>query len=144
MHAPIYGSQRNPPAKLYKRFTYDMALKTPASAVTNADLTIDIVIEMNAYKTFHGFRWVEVSDKSEGTSQPLSGLLAPSGDWSIKFNGAYMKKTWLTPCDVSYPETGDLVVIEKELWQIGEGVTRSKYKSMKDLAVFTLPLKKIL
>lgn len=143
MHAPIYGSQINPPAKLFKRFTYDQTLKVPMGVKSDSELTTDMVLELNAYKTFHSFMYVEASDYTEGTHQPLNGLLVPKGDLSIKFNGACFKRK-IEPCDPNYPETGDLVLMRGELWQISEGIIKSRFKSYADLAVFTLPLKKLL
>lgn len=131
MHAPIHGSQINPPAKLYKRFT-------PTETVSS-DGT-EITVENNRYRTFCSLRYVEATDRQDGEEQPINGLVSRSGYMTVKYNGKYKPEK-----DSPYEaETGDVLEIEEELWIVEDDVQRVRVKSLKNFATVYLPLKKIL
>ena len=131
MHAPIYGSQINLPAKLFKRFM-------PTESVTIGSQ--DIIYENQYYRSYCALRYVESTERQEGEEQPINGLVTRSGYMTIKYNGKYR----FASGSLYEAEVGDLLLINKELWIVEDGVQRIRYKSLANLATVYLPLRKIL
>lgn len=127
---PIYGSQTNPPAKLYKRFT-----PTENFIIDNTVL----VYQKNYYRTRYSFAWTEANDLQGGTEQPLGGLLVDSSYMTIKLYGKWKP----IKGDPTEPELGDIVAINGESW-IVEDIQRVRKKSMQNLAVVYLSIRKLL
>ena len=131
-HAPIHGSQINLPAKLYKRFT-------PTETVIMDDTVI--THENNYYRTHFSFAWVEADDEQGGVEQPISGLINSNTHMTIKLNSGWKR----TKGDLASPDAGDIITIGKERWIVEEsGSQRVRIKSMRDLAVVYLPLRRVL
>lgn len=153
IHAPIYGSIINQPAKLYKRFTTEETItlekKTKSTEHQQSRMipppeTFEpvkgrISYENNYYHTHCNIRYVETSEKTEGQSQIIDGLVSKSFDMTIKFNGQY-KPIAGSPYE---PEIGDLLAIDNELWIIEEGILRKRNASLINFAVIYLPLRKV-
>jgi len=130
-HAPISGSQINPPAKLYKQFT-------PTETLTLNGK--DIVYENNYYRSFCSFAWVDATDRQQTDEQPISGLVAHADYMTVKLNGTFKPKQG----DLREPTHGDLVMIDGELWIIEDGIQRIRHKSLINFAAVYLPLRKTL
>lgn len=128
-HAPIYGSQVNQPAKLFKRFT----------PTENVELGNKVIAyENNLYKNFYNIKYVEATEQNSGEFQPIKGLQTPSGYMTIKFHGCYKAK----PGDTNEPEVDDLIVIDDKLWQV-DGVQKRRHTSLVNFATIYLSLKKV-
>lgn len=78
IHAPIYGSIINQPAKLYKRFT-------PTETMTLDGK--EIIYENNYYHTHCSLRYIESTEKTEGQEQPLGGLVSNNRHMAISITG---------------------------------------------------------
>ena len=147
MHAPIQGSQINPPAKLYKRFTYGLNTNLGDDEhITDVDgvITIQdenkIAYENNNYVCHFSFAWVEATDLQDSELQPLRGLIIESSNMTIKMNAPYIQKRG----DVQKPENGDIVQIGDTYWIIQDGVQRYRHKTLRNLATVYLPLKQLM
>ena len=145
MHAPIQGSQLNPPAKLYKRFTFEVKTGTTAGYEYNeGSITINsedsITFENNRYVCHFSFAWVESTDIQESEMQPLRGLIVESSNMTIKMNAPYLQKKG----DVQKPENGDIIQIGDTFWVVQDGVQRFRHKMMRNLATVYLPLKQLM
>lgn len=131
-HAPIYGSQFHPPAKLYKRFT-------PTENFVLGDN--ELAYQNNYYRTHFEFRWTEADDLQGGIEQPISGLVNNNSYMTIKFHGRWKPLKG----DITEPDAGDIISIDGELWIVEEsGSQRVHKKSIRDFATIYLPLKKLL
>lgn len=144
MHAPIQGSQLNPPAKLFKRFTFEkeVSLFTSSSNSQNV-LKVDdskIQYQQNNYVCYYEFAWVEATDMQDSETQPIKGLLIESSNMTIKTNTPYIQKRG----DVKKPENGDIVKIGDTYWEIQDGVQRTRHKTLRNLATVYLPLKQLM
>jgi hypothetical protein len=131
-NAPIYGSQINTPAKLYKRFTGKLPVELKDGEV--------ITTEDNRYVCYFRFAWVDADDM-QSTEQPGSGgAILHTYDLSIKFYGRWKPKEG----SVDEPEAGDILQIDNEFWIIEEGVQRARKKSLVNFATVFLPLRKLI
>ncbi len=131
IYAPINGSQNNPKAKLYKRFT------------TNQTATVDddvVIYQNNNYVYHSSFAWVEATGTNEEDYQPIQGLITHTESLTIKMNAPYFRRLG----DLKIPEHGDIVRLGGKLWIIEDGVQKERHKTLKDLATYYLPLKSLL
>lgn len=130
-NAPIYGSQINPRAKLYKRFT--------AALDVTVSPTDTITIEDNRYACYYRFAWVEVDDMQQSDEQPLDGLPVNTERMTIKFHGRWKPERGAK----DEPEIGDVLDIDGEYWIIEAGVQRVRKKSLINFATVFLPIRKL-
>lgn len=130
-NCPIYGSQINPPAKLYKRFT--------ATLGVTVSPTDTITIEDNRYASYYSFAWVEVDDMQQSDEQPLDGLPINAERMTIKFHGRWKPEKGAK----DEPEVGDILEISSEYWIIEAGGQRARKKSLFNFATVFLPLRKL-
>lgn len=147
MYAPINGSQNNPRAKLYKHFTSSNPQFTGETikielegeeVIVNRD---DVVTyQKNTYVCHHTFPWVEATGCGEEDYQPIKGLITHTASMTIKMNAPYFKRL----NDVKIPDHGDLVKLHDELWIIEDGIQRERHKTLKNLATYYLPLKRLM
>ena len=129
---PIYGSQVNPRAKIYKRFTPTENFKT--------DDTV-MIFQKNYYRARGSIAWTEADDMQGGTEQPVGGLLVDNSSMTIKFYGSWKH----VKDDPNEPDAGDILMIDDEAWIVEEsGAQRVCKKSMKNLATVYLPIRKLL
>lgn len=141
MHAPIQGSQLNPPAKLFKRFTFKQEHEIDYDGkglVVNSQDTI--TFENNRYVCHYSFAWVEATDLQESEIQPIRGLIVETANMTIKMNAPYIQRRG----DVTKPETGDIVQIGSDFWVIQDGVQRTRHKTLRNLATVYLPLRQLI
>lgn len=131
IYAPILGSQANPRAKLYKRFTAELDVAIEPSKV--------ITIEDNRYATFSSIAWTEADDMVEGDEQPLDGLPVESARMTIKFHGRYIPRKGAK----DEPEVGDVLQIGDDFWIVEAGCQRTRKKSLVNFATVFLPLRKL-
>lgn len=130
-NCPIYGSQVNPRAKLYKRFTAELDVAIEPSKV--------ITIEDNRYACRYNFAWVEADDMQQSDEQPLSGLPINAERMTIKFYGRWKPEKGAK----DEPEIGDILEISGEYWIIEAGGQRARKKSLVNFATVFLPLRKL-
>lgn len=130
-HAPIYGSQINAPAKLYKRFT-----PTGTALEMNGDI---IPYEGNYYRWCANIPYIEATDKQLSDEHPIEGLIVDTGYLTIKYNGTYKPR----PDDLREPCHGDIMALDGELWIIEDRVQRVRNKSLVNFATVYSPLRKL-
>lgn len=148
IHAPIYGSQFNPPAKLYKRLTNDIPVRIDADKIVQIEFNGRsvkvandgiITVQNNRYVFVDTFRWALAMDRQEEEYQPINGLLVQNGHMTIKFNSAYQTKA----NDLREPRVGDILSIGGELWIIESPIQRIRHRSLRNLATVILPLSSV-
>lgn len=165
MYAPINGSQNNPKAKLYKLFISDKEQakekveishkntddnsKTSANAFElelfgsedeEKEKTDIVNYQKNTYVCYHTFSWVEATGYGEEEYQPIKGLITHTASMTIKMNAPYFRRLG----DARIPDHGDIVKLHGELWIIEDGIQRERLKSLKNLATYYLPLKRLM
>ena len=131
IHAPIYGSQFNPPAKLYKRFTNDISIAVKGDIIT---------VQNNRYAYVDLFPWVEAAEEQEDEYQPINGLIVPKSHMTIKYNGLYKPD----PKDIREPRVDDVLIIDGEIWMIESPIQRIRHRSLRNMATVILPLRRVL
>ncbi len=145
-NAPIYESQFNDPAKLYKRFTNDMEIRlnTSAAEKKSGDKTISVpddvvVIQDNRYVQTGSLQWADATDRQDGEYQPINGLIVKNEYKTIKYNGPYRSDSH----SLIEPQVGDILKIDDEFWIIESPIQRVRNRSMRNLATVYLQLQKV-
>lgn len=129
INAPIYGSQFNPPARLYKRFI-------PEAEFLFDDKTIEC--DKSLYRTYHAIPYTEADDKEKKELQPVKGLSADDGKFIIKFNGRYSEIRGAK----DEPEYHDIICVRGVFWVV-ESVRRKKHKTLYNMATVYLILTEV-
>ncbi len=148
-NAPIYDSQFNNPAKLYKRLTNDVPIKVEDGKIIQVTINKKtfivgdngiITVQDNRYVLTGSLQWVDATDKQDGEYQPIDGLIVRNEYMTIKFNGLYR----CNPQSLSEPQVGDLLKIDSELWIIESPIQRVRHRAMRNMATVYLQLRKVM
>lgn len=131
MYAPINGSQINPKAKLYKKYTVDQETLINANVIT---------YQLNNYVCRSTFAWVESTGYNEEDYQPIRGLVTRTASMTIKMSAPYFKRLG----NFKIPDIGDIVQLNGEYWMVEDGIQKERHKTLKDLATYYLPLTRLM
>ncbi len=129
-HAPIEGSQFNPRAKIFRRFT-----PTETVSLTDGET---ILYQNNYYKRIGlNLPYVKASNRTSAVFQPIPGAITPQAFMTIKYHGH-------SEYNPNEPQPGDLLQIKAELWMVESGIEKEDLTYIRNMARVYLPLRKVL